>query len=441
MNTDSRYLVVGMGRTGVDTVLYLYSQGMSFRAVDSKTTGELSSDARGLSKKYGIVIETGDHRRETFEWADTLIISPGVNFRMPLLQRAVEAGKEVISETEFASRLITKPVIAVTGSNGKTTTSSVIARVLFKNGFRVFLCGNIGTPLINAVRVQEDYDYIVAELSSFQLQGTVHFRPYISILLNISSNHLDHHSDIDEYVQSKLRICGNQTRNEWTIYNKDDLILREAVASVNSRIITFGSDNKCDIFFSGNKVITKTATYNLEERKLPGDHNLFNAMAAIAVGEILNCNSNTTEKAINEFKPLPHRIELVRTHRGVRFYNDSKSTTPAATLQALKSIEKPVVLILGGRDKGLDHSILRELIVQKVKHLVLIGESRHIIKNKIGCTTRVTLADTFQAGIETAFSLSHEGDSILLSPACSSFDMFRSYEERGEKFKEIVELL
>jgi len=441
VDRNSNYLIIGLGTTGTETARFLMNHGARVKALDSKKREHLSSAANELIE-IGLRVETDDRRENQFEWADTVILSPGVSFNNADIRKFIEKGKEIISEVEFASRFIKKPVIGITGSNGKTTTCSLLRDVLDKNGFNVFLGGNIGTPLITIADSNKEFDYIIAELSSFQLQGIRKFKPQIAVILNISQNHLDHHLDFEEYVQAKTRIYINQDEHNWAVFNNEDIILRRIGETLKAKKIKFGTESSAaDIYRKNKKIRTKNNSYDLAGIKLIGEHNLDNAMAVIAVSEITGCNSEITVRTITDFDPLPHRTELLGMYKGVKIYNDSKSTTPDSTLKAIKSFDSPVILILGGRDKGLDYKILNSEIKSRVKHVVLYGEARHKIGDQICSTVSKSMADNLEKATGIAVRNSSKGDSILFSPACSSFDMYSSYIERGKEFKRIVELL
>ncbi len=437
--SGKKILVVGLGKTGVETVRFLLKKGALVDASDITPFEKLPSIVTEL-KEMGVNIEAGEHRLETFLRADMIVLSPGAPFGLNSVKKAINKGVEVISEIELASRFIKKPMIGVTGSNGKTTTSTLIARILEGTGKRVFLGANIGTPLIQIADKDDSYDFLVLELSSFQLQGTHTFKPFIGMILNISPNHLDHHENIGEYIESKMRLFSNQTYSEWAIYNADDSLIKENLLRIRSKKIPFGETPfERGVFFDGANVRFRDESYDLTKMKLMGKHNIENAMASIACTRILECDPKLIQKTIVDFEPLPHRIEFIRELRGVRFYNDSKSTSPGATLRALESFSSPIILIAGGKDKGGGYEVLRETLRNRVKLLVLFGESKFRIEKELGKEVKTVLASSVDEATEKAFTDSEKGDTVLFSPACSSFDMFTSYEERGRRFKKIVQ--
>ena len=433
-------LVVGAGKTGIETVKFLLKRGARVSVSDSSPVEKIAEQA-GMLESWGVKLETGGHTRETFLAADTIVLSPGVPFGIEPVREALENGIEVISEVELASRFINKdkPTIAVTGSNGKTTTSTLIARILEKNGRKVFLGANIGTPLIQIAGDYDRYDILVLELSSFQLQGIVTFRPDVSVILNVTPNHLDHHSSFDEYAESKMKIFSNQTERDWCIYKADDEVIGKYVPRIRSRKIPFGSGRDGDgISYDGRGIKYGNDYYELQGVKLPGYHNVENIMAAIAAATVMGCDPRLIHEAVIEFDPLPHRIEYIGEIKGARFYNDSKSTSPGAALRALESLPPPIILIAGGKDKGVSFEPLRGTIESKVKLMVLMGESRFRMERDLRGKVGTLLAASLEEAVEKTLENLAPGDKVLFSPACSSFDMFQSYEERGRRYKELV---
>jgi UDP-N-acetylmuramoylalanine--D-glutamate ligase len=436
-----KILVVGLGKTGIQTVRFLLKKGADVRGTDITPIDELPEEARGF-ERMGVKVESGEHRVETFLWPDMVVLSPGVSFGLSPVKEATRKGIVVISEIELAWRFIKKPIIGITGSNGKSTTSTLIARVLEASGKRVFLGANIGTPLIQIAERDDEYDFLVLELSSFQLQGVSTFQPYVGVILNISPNHLDHHESLDEYIESKMKLFLNQTPDDWAIYKADDSVIKERSSMIKSKKIPFGKSLIDDgIFFDGTYVRLRDEVYDLRDMNLIGSHNIENAMAAIASTRVIGCEPELVEREVVKFTPLPHRIEFVRKIKGARFYNDSKSTSPGATLSALESFSAPIILMAGGKDKGVSYEVLKDEIRKKAKLLILFGESRFRMQKELGKEVETVLALSLEEAISKASAGLDTDDVVLFSPACSSFDMFASYEERGRKFKEIVQNL
>ena len=436
---DKKALVVGLGKTGIETALFLYGRGAEVRVSDISPIENLKEEAE-LLKTKGIYLEAGGHSDETFLWADMIVLSPGVPFNVPSVGKALEAGIEVISEVELASRFIKKPIIAVTGSNGKTTTCTLIAHILKSSGKKVFLGANIGTPLISIAGSDDEYDILVLELSSFQLQGTARFRPGIAAVLNVSPNHLDHHASYREYIESKMKIASNQTEDDWFIYKASDEVINTQISVIKAKKVPFGTAlSENGVSYSDCSVRYGGESYDLRGMKLRGYHNIENIMAAIAATRLSGCEPASIRQAVIEFDPLPHRNEYLGEIQGAYFYNDSKSTSPAATLSALESHRAPVILIAGGKDKGVSFDPLKGAIKEKVKLLILIGEAQNRMRSELGEDVPSILADTLEEAVLSVVKNLAPRDTVLLSPACSSFDMFNSYEERGRRYKKIVE--
>ncbi len=434
---NKKFLILGMGKTGISTLDFLVKEGAEIRVSDSGTDISNKNEMESYIKK-GVLFEFGKHSLQNFDWADTVVLSPGVPFNIEYVQSAINKGVNVISEIELAFNFIRKPIIGVTGSNGKTTTTTLINKILEESGYKVFMGGNIGTPLIDIANNNNIYDFILLELSSFQLQGIKSFKPYISVCLNIYPNHLDHHRDFEEYVDSKLNIFKNQTANDWAILNSDSSVLIDKFNNSNPRTLTFGSSDKADAYEQSYIITYANEIYDLRDIKLLGKHNLENAMAAILVCRILDCDKSIIQPVISKFNSLPHRIEYIRKYNNAQIFNDSKSTTPHATLMALRSFDSPVILIAGGKDKGLDFTVIKDQIKKKVKHLILVGESSNKIKSIYDKYVPVTVETSLDHAVGRAISYVEDAETILFSPGCSSFDMFVSYEERGRRFKEIV---
>lgn len=436
--SDRKVLVVGVGKTGMETVKFLLGRGARVSVSDSSPAADIAEQVKTL-ESLGVKCETGGHSSDMFLSADTIVLSPGVPFGIPPVREALSKGIEVISEVELASRFIRKPTIAVTGSNGKTTTSTLIARILEKNGKRVFLGANIGTPLIQIAGDCGRYDVLVLELSSFQLQGIVTFRPDVSVILNVTPNHLDHHASFEEYAESKMKIFSNQTEEDWCIYKAGDPVIARYVPDMKAVKIPFGvTDGSGGVSYDGCGIKYGSDYYDLSGMKLRGFHNVENVLAAAAAATVMGCDPRLIRDAVLGFDPLPHRIEYVCEIKGAKFYNDSKSTSPDATLRALESLPAPLILIAGGKDKGVSFSPLRETIDKKVKLMVLMGESRFRMEKELGGKVGAALAGSLEEAVEMTLENIAPGDSVLFSPACSSFDMFRSYEERGRRYKDLV---
>ncbi|MCX8042801.1 MAG: UDP-N-acetylmuramoyl-L-alanine--D-glutamate ligase [Desulfobacterota bacterium] len=438
-----KVLVVGFGKTGFSTTRFLLDRG----AVVTLTDMQHRIDVPREFLERGVKVEAGGHRIETFTHQDCIVVSPGV----PLMQRPIiearSRGIEVISEIELASRFLRVPLIAVTGTNGKTTTTSLIGSMLARAGKRVFVGGNIGTPLIDVVREQDAFDYIVAEISSFQLEAIEQFRPDVSVLLNITDDHLDRHPTFHEYVQAKSNIFKNQRDQDVTILNYDDPNVRDLAHQARSRVVFFSTAAVLDegVFWNGYAHIripgVLESAFSLEGARLQGAHNRENMLAAVTVGVVCGVDPDTIRTAVIEFQGLPHRMEFVAEVNGVTFYNDSKGTNVGACVRSLESLDPPIILIAGGKDKGGSYRPLRELVAEKVKALIVLGEAQERIVAELGSLVPTFRVATLEEAVRHAYSLAAAGDRVLLSPACASFDMFRSYEHRGRCFCEAVHKL
>lgn len=455
-------LVVGLARTGISTAKFLDTMGAVVTATDSAPASKI----KGIDdlQKVGIEVEAGGHSLKYFLNADMIVLSPGVPPDIEPLKEAKKKGIEIISEIELAYNFIKEPVVAITGTNGKTTTTTLIGKILEAGGKRVFVGGNIGLPLIEYVMGQADHvgvntatrlprskktDYLVVEVSSFQLEGIRKFRPHIAILLNITEDHLDRHASFDEYAAAKFRLFEHMKQGDVAVVNVDDPVIRERGKRQEARgkTIFFSSSAvlKQGIYYAGNNIIYSFAgveeTYPTKNFKLKGIHNIENIMASIAAAKACGVPRDVILKTIEEFKGLPHRMELLREVNGVAYYNDSKGTNIGALQKSLEGINSPVILIAGGKDKGGDYRVLNDMIKKKVKNLILLGEAKNKIKNAFNGLTEIVMVESLKQAVDAARAKAVKGDVVLLSPACSSFDMFKDYKERGEIFRRLVEAI
>jgi len=439
---NKKVLVVGLARTGVSTAKFLASKGARVRMSDSSPKEKLARSLEDL-KGLDLEIETGRHTEEWFIKADLIVVSPGVPLDIKPLSAAQHKGVVIISEIELASRFIDAPIIAITGTNGKTTTTTLIGEILKKSGKRVFVGGNIGNPLIEYVVEGNKADFIVAEISSFQLEGIRDFRPYISILLNITEDHLDRYPSMEAYIQAKGLIYRNQRYTDYAVLSADDVLVKRLTKGIEPRKVGFSREREVvdGIYYREGKIFSSImgdAVYEPERFRIKGVHNIENAMASIAACELAGCGRDTIQEALEEFHGLPHRVEFVTEIGGVSYYNDSKGTNIGATMSALAGFEGNVILLAGGKDKGGDYSVMAPLVQEKVKGMVLFGEARDKIKQSIGRCTDTVLVGNLKEAMEVVRRTAVRGDTVLLSPACSSFDQFSGYAERGKVFRELV---
>lgn len=438
---NKRVLVVGLGKSGEESARFLHSRGARVSVSESARIDSIQQPALEWIEGNKIPFEAGGHKVETFLGADLIVVSPGVPLDVPALLAARRAAIPVIGEIELAARFITRPIIAVTGTNGKSTTTCMIGHILSKSGKAAFVGGNIGRPLIGYVSGEQKEDFVVAEISSFQLDTTRSFRPKVALLLNITEDHLDRYASFAHYTASKFSIFSNQTSLDAAILNRDDPIVMQGADSISAQVATFGHGDGFDqgAYVTGKELICRLSgaeeVCSLEKLALTGKHNLENTMAAVLAARLSGCAPSSVQEALVTFKGLHHRTEFVCDVGGVSFYDDSKGTNVGSVVKSLAGFERPVILIAGGRDKGGSYDVLREPVRQKVKTLILIGEARQKIREALGDLTRTLEAASMSEAVRTAFSESASGDVVLLSPACSSFDMFRSYVERGDIFQ------
>lgn len=437
-----RILVVGLGKTGVATVKFLTEKGAVVFASDEKPASELV-DAMSALGDLNVNMQLGEHRLDIMSQTDMVVPSPGVPPFNVMLLEAAKRGIPILSEIELAWRFLKRPMIAITGTNGKTTTTALLGEMLKKAGKEVFVGGNIGNPLIGYVNGKQEDDYVVVEVSSFQLQWVELFKPLISILLNTTHDHLDYHGTFKEYYSIKERIFKNQNGDDLAILNADDSLSSSLSKKIKAEITCFSSSKKLTggIFLNDKVLRFGDEIYPLEMIKLPGVHNIENIMAALVAARRCGCHPSSIISAVDEFKGIPHRIEYVGQKNETEFYDDSKATNVGAVVRALETFTGPVILLLGGRNKGGDFSVLSGPIKEKVKQLVLFGEAGEEINSIIGGivpTRRVlSLADAVRFACDCSFF----GDVVLLSPGCASFDEFANYKERGRYFKKLVRAL
>jgi len=443
---DKRVMVMGLARSGLSAANLLAERGAMVTVSDIKTEEQLPEQLSALAP--GIKYELGGHRLESFFASDLIVISPGVPTDHQCLEEARNKGRKVISEIELAYLLTRVPIIAVTGTNGKTTTVHLVKEILSEGGKKVVLAGNVGYPLSQAIReFSGDYepDYLVAEISSFQLEGIEHFRPYIGAVLNITPDHLDRHPDFSSYVQLKGRLFLNQGPQDYAVLNYDDPVLQDLPCNILSQKLFFSRRAPVEpgIFLQGQEIIfcyrgEKKIVGSLADLRINGAHNQENALAAILIASICQLEPRPIQRALQNFSGLEHRMEMIRGLKGVKFINDSKGTNVGALRKSLEDLMQPVILIAGGKDKGSDFTALTNLVQQKVKELILLGEAREKIASALYNHTNITKVKDLEEAVLTAWNKAQPGDVILLSPACASFDMFRDYVERGNRFKQLV---
>ncbi len=442
---NRQVLVVGFERTGEALCRFLTGRGARVRVTEQKPAEAFAVKIRQWRAR-GVKFETGGHRRESFTKADLVVPSPGVP-PIPEIRAAMDKGVPVISEIELAFGFLRGTVIGVTGSNGKSTTATLAHKILKEAGRKAFLAGNIGIPLISFVEKSRDDHLYVTETSSFQLTYTQRFKPHIAVFLNISQNHLDWHGSFEHYHETKKKLVLGLGRNDAAVLNRDDRLVWELAHETEAETYGFSRARRVrkGCFLKDGWVVCRDGGEERLVREsrilLPGSHNRENVMAAALVGRICGVSRPSIRKSVVSFRGLEHRLENVLTVRGVRFVNDSKATTVDATLKALASFDRPIILILGGRSKGGDYAPLRRAVRNKVKSAVLIGEAADMIETALGGIVPAVRVSTYRQAVRAAFAAARRGDVILLAPACTSWDMFRNFEERGRVFKREARLL
>jgi UDP-N-acetylmuramoylalanine--D-glutamate ligase len=449
---DKRILVVGLGKSGVASAQFLQARGAKVTVSDSKSPDQLSSEIPALLDR-GIAVETGGHGERTFRGQDLIVVSPGVpSGSAPLVQARVY-GVPIIGEIELAAQFLQGRILAITGSNGKTTTTTLTGEILAAGGFPVVVGGNIGTPAIALVEQSTPATFVVLEVSSFQLETIQTFRPFISAILNITPDHLDRHRTLEAYVKAKARIFENQnTKNQseadYCVLNADDPAANDLTGRVPCPVLHFSrrSEVAAGAFVRKGKIFFRQESGEheilpIEEITLQGAHNLENVLAAVCMASLAGCPAEKIRQAVSEFKAVEHRLEFVAEIAGVRYFNDSKATNVDATIKALESFPANIHLILGGKDKGSDYSVLNNLLRERVKRVYTIGAAAEKIASQIQQAAEIVPAGTLENAVHRAADSAIPGDVVLLAPACASFDQFQSYEHRGRVFKAVVRAL
>ena len=451
---NKHVLVVGLGKSGAASALFLKSRGARVTVSDSKPEAELRKEILPLLE-HGIAIETGGHGDRTFREQDLIVVSPGVPYDAPMLVQARNLGEPVIGEIELAAQFLPGPIVAITGANGKTTTT-LAGEILAAAKIPVLVGGNIGTPAISFAEQATPKTWIVLEVSSFQLETIVEFRPRIAVILNITPDHLDRHKTFENYVNAKARIFENQHPEDFAILNADDSTTAGLASRTRAQIFRFSRKKEVEkgAFVRGGSIFFRNperpATSDrrpeveimpLSEISLKGAHNLENILAAICVGMLAGCAPEQIRQAIKDFKAVEHRLEFVAKVAGVDYYNDSKATNVDATIKALESFPANIHLILGGKDKGSDYTVLNDLLRDRVKRVYTIGAAAAKIESQIQGAAEIDHAETLETAVQRAAAAAAAGDIVLLAPACASFDQFQNYEHRGQVFKETVRTL
>ncbi|MFN3133941.1 MAG: UDP-N-acetylmuramoyl-L-alanine--D-glutamate ligase [Candidatus Kryptonium sp.] len=441
-----RVTVIGGARSGLAVAKLLKKMGVEVFVSDMKKPEEIkyvkfTPEELGSA---GIKYEFGEHSEKVYD-CDFMVISPGVPSNAPVVQKAMELGIKVWSEIEVASWFCKAPIVAVTGTNGKTTTTSLIGHIFRTAGFKVIVAGNIGAPFSDFVLDADEKSIVVLEVSSFQLDHIESFRPRVAILLNITPDHLDRYDSFGDYILSKFRIFKNQKEDDFAVYNYDDEIVQPYVESLNVVKLPFSVREKLscggfidDGYITLNFKNKKERILKMSDLKIRGIHNVYNSLAAALAARAMEVKDEIIRESLQSFEGVEHRLEFVREINGVKFINDSKATNVNSLWYALESFDEPIILIAGGRDKGNDYSKVYDLVKRKVKLIIAMGESKSKIYNEFKDLTNVIEVDSMEEAVKKAYEKAEPGDVVLLSPACASFDMFRDYEHRGEVFKKLV---
>ncbi len=440
-------IILGGGESGVGSAILAQAKGFDVFLSDS---GKLKEEHRQTLIDYNIAFEEGGHTEEKILAAHEIVKSPGIPDTVPLMQKVIAKGIHVISEIEFAGRYTDAKMICITGSNGKTTTTSLIYHILKSAGLNVGLGGNIGASFARQV-AEKDFDYYVLELSSFQLDNMYDFKANIAVLMNITPDHLDRYDhNMQNYVDAKMRIIRNQTVNDAFVYWVDDPVVTREIEKLKPSAALYGfcetkKDNAC-AFTDNHKIFihAKENVFSMEQEllALQGMHNLYNSLASGIVAKLLDITDENLRQSLTDFRGVPHRLEKVAIVRGVQYINDSKATNVNSCWYAMQSMRTKVVLILGGTDKGNDYTEIEDLVKQKARALIYLGADNSKLHAFFdGKVPDTHDAHSMQEAVDKAYRLAEKGDTVLLSPCCASFDLFKNYEDRGDQFKECVRRL
>lgn len=441
---NKKVLVVGLGKSGVSAAMFLHQIGAKVTATDIQPANKLIGAMQAL-RGLPIHLCLGEHPMHLFAEADLIVLSPGVPLALEPLKRAMNRGIAVVAEVELASWFLQDTIIGITGSNGKTTTTALTAYLLARSGRNAEACGNIGKPLIDMIPTTSSERILVVELSSFQLETIDRFHPHIATVLNVTPDHMDRYSDLESYKQAKLNIFKNQINEDFLVINADEENADEILHAGSGTPFYFSSEKTVEkgaylekgwlVWREGKK---KTKLLPASEINLPGPHNLSNSMAAAAMALIMGGSSESVADGLKEFQPLEHRLEPVTEIDGVQYINDSKATNVESAAVAIRSFDQPLIVILGGLDKGSDFTGLNPLLKEKARLVLLIGSAAEKIEHSLDEKIPSQICPSLENAVTTAHREAARGDIVLLAPACASFDMFDNYEHRGREFKRLV---
>ncbi|MGA2808659.1 MAG: UDP-N-acetylmuramoyl-L-alanine--D-glutamate ligase [Terracidiphilus sp.] len=441
-----KVLVVGLGKSGLAAALFLRHRGAQVTVSDVRSAEALANDIPALLEE-GIMVEAGGHGLLTFRRQDLIVVSPGVPLDTPELAQVKSFGLQVIGELELAARFLKGKTLAVTGSNGKTTTTTLLGEILQEAGIPTLVGGNIGVPVVSLIDSSTDETWSVLEVSSFQLESTVEFHPAIAVILNITPDHLDRHGSFENYVLAKERIFAVQDEQDYVVLNADNEPTAEAASRAKSRVYWFSVEHPVSqgAWLEQGQVVYRPGADAPIENVMPlsgiplkGTHNVENVMAAVVAARLAGVPAGTVRSAVEKFKAVEHRLEFVATINGIQFYNDSKATNVDATAKAVAAFSTGIHLILGGKDKNSDYTLLSDLLRERVRAIYTIGSAAAKIESHLRGVVSIHSCGTLDKAIAAAAAAAHPGEVVLLAPACSSFDQFESYEHRGRVFKEVV---
>ena len=443
---NKRVLVVGLGKSGLSAAMFLREQGARVTVSDTRSAVALAKEIPALLEA-GIMVESGGHGLLTFRRQDLIVVSPGVPMDTPEVKQVVAFGLPVIGELELASRYLKGEVVAITGSNGKTTTTTLVGKIFADAGRSTLVGGNIGLPVIDLVKESSAETVSVLEVSSFQLETIEEFHPHIAVVLNITPDHLDRHGSFESYAAAKTRITENQTADDFLVLNAEDKAAQMVALKAKAQIYWFSGRRpiKQGAFVHGESILfipregaKAEPVMPVSEIHLKGAHNVENVLAAVCTARLAKIPAESIRASVEAFKAVEHRLELVKLVNGVEYYNDSKATNVDAAMKAVSSFAGGIHLILGGKDKDSDYSLMSELLKERVKIVYTIGSAAEKIERQLQGVVKIVPAETLQVAVAKAAKAATVGDVVLLSPACSSFDQFENYEQRGRVFRQLV---
>ncbi|MGA3069816.1 MAG: UDP-N-acetylmuramoyl-L-alanine--D-glutamate ligase [Terracidiphilus sp.] len=441
-----KVLVVGLGKSGLEAALFLRRRGAQVTVSDVRSAEALAKEIPALIEA-GIMVEAGGHGLLTFRRQDLIVVSPGVPLDTPELAQVRSFGLPVIGELELAARFLKGRTVAITGSNGKTTTTALLGEILKKAGIPTLVGGNIGVPVVALIDQSTDETWSVLEVSSFQLESTEQFHPNIAVILNITPDHLDRHGNFENYARAKERIFAAQNERDFVVLNADNARAAEAASRSAAKVYWFSVEHPVGqgAWLEEGFVVYRAARDAATERVMPlsgiplkGAHNVENVLAAVAAARLAGAPADAIRSAIESFQAVEHRLEFVAAINGVEFYNDSKATNVDATAKAIAAFQSGIHLILGGKDKGSDYTQLAQLLRERVRAVYTIGSAAAKIESHLRGVVSIHSCGTLDNAVSAAASAARPGDVVLLAPACSSFDQFENYEHRGRIFKELV---